>query len=276
MRQSSTLLKSKYQGSFYIKKYKNSIIHFIMSLKYILFTFLKIYIIVSSMQSRDHNDKQRNNVAKSIRQSSSRICAIICIVCSVASIVILVSLIILSDSKTSITSFSLYGSFLILFYIITSIYHFFPFGFTAKKVFFRLTHAFFITNIIGVYIPLCLIALKGAWGWTFLGIIIGLGALGIILRAVFTYRWRGATETVYYFTINWLWLIAIPRFIEVLGEKAMVLYLIGFLILNISMVFYRLSIYEVNKRYILFMPLFYFFLIVSNVCHAIFMFIYLA
>ncbi len=276
MSQNYTLFKRNTESSFYIKKYKNSIIHFILSLNYILFTFLKIYNIVSSMQNIDYNDKQKNSTAKSIRQSSSRICAIICIVCSVASIVILVSLIILSNSKTSITSFSLYGSFLILFYIISAIYHFFPFGFKAKKVFFRLTHAFFLTNIIGTYIPLCLIALKGAWGWTFLGIIIGLGALGITLRAIFTYRWRGATETVYYFIINWLWIIAIPRFVEVLGEKAMVLYLIGFLILNISMIFYRLSLYEVNKRYILFMPLFYFFLIVSNVCHAIFMFIYLA
>lgn len=210
-----------------------------------------------------------------VKKLVSKICAIICIVCSLASTTILVLLITLSDTGLSITSFSLYAGFLVLFYVINAIYNFFPFEFRAKKVFFRLSHAFFITIILGAYIPLCLIVLKGAWGWTFFGIIIALAVFGIVMRSIYVYRWRGATETCYYFIINWAWLIAIAKVLETIGEKAMVVYLMGFLILNISMLFYRLAAYEVNKRYLLFMPLFYFFLILSNICHAVFMFLFL-
>lgn len=210
-----------------------------------------------------------------IKKLVSRICAVICIVCSLLSIAVLVLLVLLSDSGISITSFSLYAGFLTIFYIINSIYNFFPFGFRAKKVFFILSHAFFITIILGTYIPLCLIVFKGGWGWGFFGAIVALAIFGIVMRSIFSYRWRGATETCYYFIINWIWIILIPKVLESIDEKAMILYLTGFLILNISMLFYRLAVYEVNKRYVLFMPLFYFFLILSNICHAVFMFLFL-
>ncbi len=158
-----------------------------------------------------------------IKNSVSKISAVICIICASSSIAVLVLLIINSKTAGEITSFSLYSSFLTIFYIINSIYHFFPFHNKAKKVFYILSHAFFIMMIWGVYIPPCLILLKNGLGWSFFGII--------------TYR---------------------------------------FLLLNIAMVFYRLSMYESNKRYTLFLPLFYSVLIISNICHAVFMFRYVA
>ena len=211
-----------------------------------------------------------------IKNSVSKICAIICIILAISSIAVLVILVINSNTAREITSFSLYSSFLIIFYIINSIYNFFPFNNKAKKVFYKLSHAFFIMMIWGIYIPTCLVLLECGWGWSFFGIITGLCILGIILRSVFGYRWIGFTETIYYFLINWIWLIAIQKLIASIGEYGTILYLIGFLILNIAMIFYRLSMYESNKRYTLFLPIFYSLLIVSNICHAVFMFRYVA
>lgn len=209
-----------------------------------------------------------------IKTSVSRVCAIICIICSVFSVALLVLLIIFSKSGIEITSFSLYAGFLIAFYTITAIYHFFPFSYKAKKVFFRLSHAFFILLIEGTYIPLCLLTLQNGWGWAFFGIVTGLSIVGIVLRSIFAYRWRGISESIYYFTLNWLWIIAIPKITDSLGDYGITLYLTGFLILTIALVFYRLAMYEVNKRYTVFLPMFYTLLIVSNICHAVFMFKY--
>ena len=221
--------------------------------------------------------KLRNNLKiNSIKNSVSKISAVICIICASFSVAVLVLLIINSKTAREITSFSLYSSFLIVFYIINSIYHFFPFNNTPKKVFYILSHAFFIMMIWGVYIPPCLILLKNGWGWSFFGIITGLCVLGITLRSVFGYRWRGATETVYYLILNWVWLIAISKISSSIGEYGAILYLTGFLLLTMSMVFYRLAMYGANKRYTLFLPLFYSLLIISNVCHAVFMFRYVA
>lgn len=211
-----------------------------------------------------------------IKTSVSIISAIICIICASLSVVVLVLLIINSNTAREITSFSLYSSFLIIFYIINSIYHFFPFNNKAKKVFYILSHAFFIMMIWGVYIPPCLILLKNGWGWSFFGIITGLCVLAIILRSIFGYRWNGFSETIYYLILNWVWLIAISKISAAVGEYGAILYLTGFLLLTIAMVFYRLAMYDANKRYKLFLPLFYFLLIISNICHAVFMFRYVA
>ncbi|WP_028328818.1 PAQR family membrane homeostasis protein TrhA [Brachyspira alvinipulli] len=211
-----------------------------------------------------------------IKNSVSKISAIICIICASSAVAVLVLLIVNSKTAREITSFSLYSSFLITFYIINSIYHFFPFHNKAKKVFYILSHVFFIMMIWGVYIPPCLISLKNGWGWSFFGIITGLCVLGITLRSVFVYRWRGFTETIYYLLLNWVWLIAISRISNAVGEYGAILYLTGFLLLTVSMVFYRLAMYESNKRYTLFLPLFYSLLIISNICHAVFMFRYVA
>ncbi|WP_295155331.1 hemolysin III family protein [uncultured Brachyspira sp.] len=211
-----------------------------------------------------------------IKKSVSKISAVICIICASSAIAVLIILIINSKTAREITSFSLYSSFLTIFYIINSIYHFFPFNNKAKKVFYILSHAFFIMMIWGVYIPPCLISLQNGWGWSFFGIITGLCILGITLRSIFGYRWRNATETIYYFLLNWVWLIAISKISSAVGEYGAILYLTGFLLLNISMVFYRLAMYESNKRYTLFLPLFYSLLIISNICHAVFMFRYVA
>ena len=211
-----------------------------------------------------------------IKTSVSIISAIICIICASLSVAVLVLLIINSNTAREITSFSLYSSFLIIFYIINSIYHFFPFNNKAKKVFYILSHAFFIMMIWGVYIPPCLISLKNGWGWSFFGIITGLCVLAIILRSIFGYRWSGFSETIYYLILNWVWLIAISKISAAVGEYGAILYLTGFLLLTIAMVFYRLAMYDANKRYKLFLPLFYFLLIISNICHAVFMFRYVA
>ncbi|MEI0603653.1 hemolysin [Brachyspira alvinipulli] len=218
-----------------------------------------------------------NNIGNNkIKNSVSKISAVICIICASSAVAVLVLLIVNSKTAGEITSFSLYSSFLITFYIINSIYHFFPFHNKAKKVFYILSHVFFIMMIWGVYIPPCLISLKNGWGWSFFGIITGLCVLGITLRSVFVYRWRGFTETIYYLLLNWVWLIAISRISNAVGEYGAILYLTGFLLLTVSMVFYRLAMYESNKRYTLFLPLFYSLLIISNICHAVFMFRYVA
>ena len=211
-----------------------------------------------------------------IKISVSRICAIICIICASLSVAVLVLLVVFSKTAKEVTSFTLYSSFLVIFYIITAIYHFFPFQMKAKKVVYILSHAFFITMVWGVYIPPCLISLESGWGWSFFGIITGVCVTGISLRSVFSYRWRGFSETIYYFILNWTWIITISEMSKAVGEYGVILYLTGFLLLNISMVFYRLAMYEINKRYTLFLPLFYTLLILSNICHAVFMFRYVA
>lgn len=201
--------------------------------------------------------------------------AIICIICASLSVASLVLLIVLSKNSREVLSFTFFSGFISVFYIITSIYHFFPFRYRRKKVFFKLSHVFFIMSIWGIYMPYSLVLLNNALGWTIFGIITALAIIGIVLRSIYSYRWSGASESVYYFLINWFWVISVFSVLPKIGQSKLMFYFIAFAILNLAMVFYKLAMYQVYKRYTLFMPMFYFLLILANSFHILFMFRYL-
>lgn len=77
----------------------------------------------------------KNNKLTNNKNLVSKICAFICIICASSAIAAMVALLINSKTAREITSFSLYSSFLIIFYIINSIYHFFRFIIKLKKFF---------------------------------------------------------------------------------------------------------------------------------------------
>ena len=66
--------------------------------------------------------------------------------------------------------------------------------------------------IAGTYTPLCLIVLRGAWGWSLFGINWGLAITGIILKLVFRDPPRTFIVIMFIFFIIMGWLIVIAWF----------------------------------------------------------------
>jgi hemolysin III len=83
----------------------------------------------------------------------------------------------------AVTAYSIFAAALIAMFLMSTLYHAIQHE-GAKRVFRILDHSAIYFLIAGTYTPLCLLGLKGAWGWTLFGIEWALAIMGIVLYAV--------------------------------------------------------------------------------------------
>ena len=101
---------------------------------------------------------------------------------------------------------SLFVATMVLLYLASTLYHALPIG-KAKRVFRVIDHAAIFLLIAGTYTPFTLGVLRGAWGWTLFGLVWGLAAAGVTLKA-FERRSHPMISTSLYLIMGWLILIA--------------------------------------------------------------------
>jgi len=109
---------------------------------------------------------------------------------SVAGLVVL--LILAHGRPWRTVSFAIYGGCLILLYTSSALYHSLHVSEPQEKRLMRLDHTAIYLLIAGTYAPVCLVALRGAWGWSLLGLECALAAVG----AATTFFWKGGGKWV--------------------------------------------------------------------------------
>lgn len=102
---------------------------------------------------------------------------------------------------------SVFAATMVLLYLASTLYHAVP-GSRAKRVFQAIDHGAIFLLIAGTYTPFTLGVLRGPWGWTLFGLIWGLAAGGVVLKAVGRLR-HPVLSTLLYLGMGWLMLIAI-------------------------------------------------------------------
>lgn len=126
---------------------------------------------------------------------------------AIAALTIMVVFAALEGSARHVVSVTLFGSTLVLLYMMSTLYHAFR-NPKVKKVFRILDHSAIFLLIAGTYTPFCLVTLRGTWGWSLFGVVWGLAALGIVFKSVFGPRWE-ILSTLLYLAMGWIALIAI-------------------------------------------------------------------
>ena len=96
---------------------------------------------------------------------------------------------------------------MLLVYLGSTLYHAWPRG-TIKSVFQVIDHSAIFLLIAGTYTPFTLGPLRGAWGWTILGLVWALAILGIVLKSVHGTERRKRLSLALYLGMGWLILIA--------------------------------------------------------------------
>lgn len=125
---------------------------------------------------------------------------------SLVGLAVLVQRTALGGDPWRLVSCTLYGSTLVLFYTVSTIYH------TVRqpwlKYLFRiLDHAGIFLLIAGTYTPFTLVSLRGGWGWSLFATIWGLAAAGAVLKSVMTGRLR-ILGPLLYLAMGWLVVVA--------------------------------------------------------------------
>ncbi|MBZ0094072.1 MAG: hemolysin III family protein [Sulfuricella sp.] len=102
---------------------------------------------------------------------------------------------------------SVFSATVIFLYLASTLYHALPMG-KAKGIFRVIEHSAIFLLIAGTYTPFTLGVLRGAWGWTFFGIVWGLAVAGVALKA-FDKASHPILFTGLYLLMGWVIVIAV-------------------------------------------------------------------
>jgi hemolysin III len=139
-----------------------------------------------------------------------------------------------------LTAFSIYGASLVLLYTASTLYHSLPVGQERIEQLRALDQAAIYLLIAGTYTPICLVALRGAWGWSLLGVAWGLGLPAAIARLA----WRGFPEWLsytLYFLMGGLFLFAVPPVYQALSAAGFAWLVFGCLLYAVGAVILALD-----------------------------------
>lgn len=107
-----------------------------------------------------------------------------------------------------VVSFSIFGTSLILMYTASFLYHGLKLSEETLLIFRRIDHMMIFAVIAGSYTPICLVPLRGPWGWSIFGTVwaIAIAGMGMKFFSMNIPRW---ISTLIYLLMGWLCLIAI-------------------------------------------------------------------
>lgn len=174
-------------------------------------------------------------------------------------------------SARHITAFAIFGASLILLYTASAVYHMPRFSEKAIRILRRIDHMMIFILIAGTYTPVCLLPLRGAWGWTLFGLVWGLAILGIALKVLWMQAPRWLSTSVYVL-MGWLVVIAFYPLIQNLSTLAIWLLAGGGLAYTLGAVMYAVKWPPLPWRHFGFHELFHVFVLAGSSFHALFMF----
>jgi len=131
---------------------------------------------------------------------------------SVIALVVLVCRAALEATVWHVVSFAIYGTSLIALYTMSALYHSLHVSQRATDILKQLDHAMIYFLIAGTYTPICLVVLRGGWGWSLFGINWGLAITGIVLKLILRRPPRSVVVLLFIFYIIMGWLILVAWF----------------------------------------------------------------
>ena len=144
-----------------------------------------------------------------------------------------------SGSGISVVSSALYGSMMIILYTMSTIYHALKRN-AAKRVFRVFDHCSIYLLIAGTYIPIVLVAIGGAWGWSFFGVIVGTAILGIVFNAIDVERFK-KFSVVCYIAMGWVIVIGFRPLANSIDRNGITLLLAGGVVYTLGAILYGLG-----------------------------------
>lgn len=149
--------------------------------------------------------------------------------------VLLILLGVSQNSATHIVSFSIFGTSLMLLFLMSTLLHSMPIKY--KRIFAILDHSSIYILIAGTYTPFLLIAIGGALGITLLSIIWSIALFGVIFKCLFIDRFEKLSLGLY-IGMGWMIIFAIKPIYAFLQFDGFLLLLIGGLFYTIGSIFF--------------------------------------
>ena len=160
-----------------------------------------------------------------------------------------------------IVSFAVYGTTLVLLYVISTLYH--GSRGRAKDVLRKLDHCSIYLLIAGTYTPFTLVTLNGPWGWSLFGAVWGLAAVGIV-QECWLARGARVPSLVIYVLMGWLAVVALGPLFDALAWAGMAWVLAGGFLYTAGIAFY---VYDERVRH--FHGIWHLFVLAGSAAHFV-------
>ena len=172
-----------------------------------------------------------------------------------------------------IVSFSIFGGSLILLYTASTLYHSLCISDKGVRVLRKIDHMMIFVLIAGTYTPICLVPLRGGWGYTMLITIWGIALSGIIMKLLWfdAPRWL---YTIFYLIMGWLVVIAFWPMLKTIPLGGILWMVAGGLLYTIGAVIYGTKWPKLKSKVFGFHELFHVFVLYGSFCHFWVMFRY--
>lgn len=178
---------------------------------------------------------------------------------AIFAVVATVLMIFKADTALEYVTVSVYGTTMIILYVISCIYHALSRRLTGKKVLRVIDHCNVFLLVLGTYTPIALLGVGGALGWWLFGFVALVSIIGITLSAVNTDRFQVA-EVICHLLNGWSILIGIHPLYEHMGLAGVILLLLGGIAYTAGAILYGIG---AKHRYI--HSVFHFFCIAGTV-----------
>jgi hemolysin III len=178
---------------------------------------------------------------------------------SIAGFVVLLVLAAVRGSAWHIVGCAIYGTTLICVYTASTLYH------SILRPKFRrilkiLDHSAIYLLIAGTYTPFLLVNLRGAWGWSLLGVVWGLTAAGIVFKVWFVDRFQ-FLSTAIYIAMGWLALVAVKPLLAAVPIAGFIWLVAGGLLYTIGVLFFAWKRVPYNHA------IWHIFVMAGSICH---------
>jgi hemolysin III len=187
---------------------------------------------------------------------------------AVAGLVVLVT--ISRDDPWRVVGFSIYGASLILLYLASTVYHWLLVPIAQRKWLNRVDHVAIFLLIAGTYTPVCLVTLRGGWGWTMFGIVWTAAVAGTVIKLCFRSLPRWASASMYV-AMGWTAVVAVVPLVRAFPASALLWLLAGGLLYTTGAVVYATRRPNPYPRVFGFHEIFHVFVLAGSAAHFVFM-----
>jgi hemolysin III len=193
---------------------------------------------------------------------------------SIVGLVLMIRYAVVQGTVWHIVSFSIFGGSLILLYTASTLYHLLNISEKGVRVLRKIDHMMIYVLIAGTYTPICLIPLRGGWGYTLLVTIWGIAVTGIIMKLLWfdAPRWL---YTLFYLIMGWLVVIAFWPLMKTIPAAGVIWLSAGGILYTIGAVIYGTKWPPLKSKFFGFHEVFHLFVLYGSFCHFWLMFRYL-
>jgi hemolysin III len=166
--------------------------------------------------------------------------------------------------------FSIYGASLILLYSASTLYHWLPLTPRKEDILRRFDHVAIYLLIAGTYTPVCLVTLRGGWGWSLFGVVWALALAGSVVKLFFQHLPRWLT-TALYVGMGWIAVIAFVPLLQTLPVAAFNWLLAGGIFYTVGALIYAVQRPDPFPNVFGFHDIFHVFVLAGSAFHFVFM-----